>query len=241
MRMTRIIDEGRDALGRVAVAASVLSGLIGCGTDSGASFASPEDDGPLYVINSNVFSSDFSTTTSYLAVVGRLDRGSVTLRNAVEFPGGISLWGIPTSGEFYVVSAEELTVTKFEVPSSRVPKEIGRLGIAGRGITRLYGEVMVFDTSEAPLTADRTGRELYASRAWDTRRIDLTNPVSLESIERASVAGGIKFFEVDGEVYENDSAANFSETTLVRTTTDAVSLVPGLRVPGVPFGLVRVR
>ena len=139
-----------------------------------------------------------------------------------------------------ILSNSDGTAVTRHVVSLKVLAEGAPVGglIPGPGGQAL---VRVLDTSAAPLTADRTGRELYASRAWDTRRIDLTNPVSLESIERASVAGGIKFFEVDGEVYENDSAANFSETTLVRTTTDAVSLVTGLQVPGVPFGLVRVR
>jgi|GEM_PF-4488524 len=100
--------------------------------------------------------------------------------------------------------------------------------------------VRVLDTENFPITEASRGIELFATPAWETWVVDLDDPTSATKLERAPLAGGIKWFEVDGEVYENESQADFSSTTLVRTTgTD--TLTPALTVPGAPFNILRLR
>lgn len=400
----------------------MVSILAGCGgaTDDPPFFVW-NGEGPLYVISNNVLSSGLDRSTSYLAFVDDLDAGEVNIGRSIEFTGGASLWGVPKSGEFYVAAAESRTITKFRVAATGTLEQVGRVGLARRGVTRLFAEVMAFDgpdrgylfdlvsgqaieldlkameivrsidlssklvlnrdprssmrtffadpgfrpwgdrliavtyeanieqqtvsnisrvvffdprdasidVREAPcagvvysvvapsgdlflstdpwvagvhfldntraprpcmarvtrgsttavavdkfwlndltggaptgglipsangrallrvldtaafqLTPDTTVLQLFGARAWNTWRIDLSSPAtSAERMDRPHLAGGIKFFEVDGQVYENDSAADFGRTTLVRTT-GKMPFSPGIRVPGITFGVLRLR
>ena len=85
-----------------------------------------------------------------------------------------------------------------------------------------------------------TGMELFGLASWATWEIDLSPLEAPRRIERNPVAGGISYFVVDGEAYENESAADFSSTTLIRTTGPGAP-AEGLRTPGVPFSVVRLR
>lgn len=82
--------------------------------------------------------------------------------------------------------------------------------------------------------------QLFGIPGWLTYEIDLANPSSAQRVERGLIAGGIRFFHLDGVFHENQSVATFIETTLVRTTgSDAP--VEFLVVPSVPFEIVRRR
>lgn len=100
--------------------------------------------------------------------------------------------------------------------------------------------VRVLDQGVFPLT-DETGYiDPFSAPAWRTWRIDLADPESSVELGREPIAGGIKFAVVDGVGYQNESAADFSTTTLVRTTSSG-DLAEGLVVPGVAWNIVRVR
>ncbi|WP_437966320.1 hypothetical protein WMF04_43080 [Sorangium sp. So ce260] len=359
-----------------------------------------------------VNSGDFTSATSFVWVVDDVNQGSVGLDEAVELPGGASIWGVPQAEVFYVVSSEDLTVSKYGVAGGK-PELMGRLGLSGAGISFLLGEKMVFDgpdrgflfdlnsaqaleidlavmeitrsidmsdaliesadytfladpgfrkrgdrsvasvygtsakydrmageskvlffdpadgsievkdapcgglnyTVEAPTgdlyfasdpfvaslflldperapapcmarmaagqdepdttvvalndvtgsptggliagsdgvaylrvldteifspSAGSTHLEVFSAPSWQTWRIALSDPESAERLEDAPRAGGIKVFEVDGHVYENDSTADFASTTLVRTTGDDAP-ARALTMPGVTWGVLRVR
>lgn len=100
--------------------------------------------------------------------------------------------------------------------------------------------VRVLDTDAAAIGADTTGSELFSLSVWETLELDLADPSTTRATDRAPVAGWIAFFEGDGLVYENDSAANYSETTLLRITGDG-TLHRGLRTPGIPRNILRLR
>ncbi|MCG8423586.1 MAG: hypothetical protein MJE77_37270 [Proteobacteria bacterium] len=396
----------------VCVLASVV-GSTGCGdsTEDPPS-NNPSAQGPLYAVTSRIFNSDFSDTTSFVWLIDDLDSGRLDTAEAIELPGGASIWGVAEAGVFYVVSAEELTLTKLEIEEGR-PKEAGRIGLTGQGVTFLLSERMVFDgpdraflldlnsaqaleldlaqmeiartvdlstvllgsaelnflaetkfrqhgdrlvtsiygtstdygsvavesnllffdpaagtftVDSAPcgglnysvlapngdiyfasdtyvasvhlITAEgspppcmvrlardsrqadstfvsmndvlggpagglipgsdgsayvrvldanlyspgpgSTYQEAFSAAAWQTWRLDLDDPMSAERIDREPLAGGIKVFEVDGHGYENESTANFSSTTLIRTTGSNAP-VRGLEMPGTTWGIVRVR
>lgn len=100
--------------------------------------------------------------------------------------------------------------------------------------------VRVLDEGVFPLQDDTGFLEPFSAPAWTTWRVDLSDPDSVARLERAHIAGGIKFAEVDGNVYQNESVADFSSTTLVRTTGSG-DLSEALIVPGIPWNVVRVR
>jgi hypothetical protein len=98
----------------------------------------------------------------------------------------------------------------------------------------------VLDTASVPLGPDDTGLGLYGQPNWYTWRTTLSAPTVAERVERAPIAGGITFFELDGVIYQNESDAGFSATTLVRTT-GADAPANAMTLPGVPFSIVKVR
>lgn len=100
--------------------------------------------------------------------------------------------------------------------------------------------VRVLDTDIFPLTDTATGFQAFGTPAWDTWSVDLTNPTSANLLDRSPVAGAILFFVIDGEVYENDTAADFSSTTFVRTTGPGAP-ENGLVAAGIPLSVVRLR
>lgn len=111
-------------------------------------------------------------------------------------------------------------------------------GLVPRGDTSVY--VRALDTTAFPVSPELLAVQLFGSPAWTTWEVDLARPEEARRVERALVAGGISIFEVDGVFYENESALDFSSTTLVRTTgTD--SPAPALTSPGVPFAVLRLR
>ncbi|KYF49844.1 hypothetical protein BE08_46165 [Sorangium cellulosum] len=390
-----------------------MSGAAGCGSGAGDHAAGNLDDGgPRYAVAGRVNSGDFTSATSFVWVVDDVNEGSVGLGEAVELPGGASIWGVAQAEVFYVVSSEELTISKYGAAGGK-PELKGRLGLNGAEISFLLGEKMLFDgpdraflfdlssaqaleidlavmeitrhidlsdaliesadytllgdpgfrkrgdryvasvygtsakydrmageskilffdpadgsieVKDAPcgglnytveaangdlyfasdpfvaslflldperapapcmarmaagkdepdtavvalndVTGGATGGlipgsdgvaylrvldteifspgagsthlDVFSAPAWQTWRIDLSDPESAERLEHAPRAGGIKVFEVDGHAYENESTADFASTTLVRTTGDDAP-ARALTMPGVTWGVVRVR
>ncbi|MEL6187885.1 MAG: hypothetical protein AAFU79_24950 [Myxococcota bacterium] len=379
-----------------------------CGEDEAPE--TPNATTPRFAISTNVFNADFSNQTTFIGFTDDLSQGMLSLDDAIEVPGGGALWGLPGAGEYYITSAETLTVTKFSFVDG-APTEVGRLGVSGAGVSALFGELMIFDsptkgylvattdavaleldldkmeivrsidmsamlipgapsfltpplvargnelvgavygtnieqetvsetsnivffdtstgaievvpapcgglvytmaanngdimfasdpwtaginaidstrapepclarlpagsrtpdpnvvrlntviggptgglipagnnglyvrvldTSNFPIGMDTTGIQLFGTPGWLTYEIDLANPSSAQQVQRGVIAGGIRYFDVDGVFYETQSAATFTETTLVRTT-GADAPAESLVVPGVPFEIVRLR
>ena len=100
--------------------------------------------------------------------------------------------------------------------------------------------VRVLDTERFPITQETTSFQLFVSPAWNTWRIDLERPEEALPVERAPLSGAILFFEVDGQVYDNDTASDLSSTTLVRTTGPGAP-ARGVRIAGVPLSVARIR
>jgi hypothetical protein len=128
----------------LVLAAGFLAGCGDVATDSGGHGS----EGPLYAINTRLYGADFGNPISYIVLVDDLERGSVALGDALELPGGGSLWGIPESGALYLVSAESLTVTQYRLGSSGRLEEAGRLGLSGKGVSGLVTEAIAFDGPE---------------------------------------------------------------------------------------------
>jgi hypothetical protein len=128
-------------------ALGVMLAALGCNDTRASDPVSirGSSSGSLYAINTRVFVQDLMTPTSYIALVDELDRGEASLDQALELPGGGSLWGVPGSGELYVVSTENLTVTKYRLDGGGELKEAGRIGLSGEGISALVTESLSFD------------------------------------------------------------------------------------------------
>ena len=101
--------------------------------------------------------------------------------------------------------------------------------------------VRVLDTDNFPITGDTTAFGLFGLRGWMTYEIDLTQPDSASPVARDSLAtGGITFFEIDGNVYENQSSPDFGSTTMLRVTGPGAP-APAIQAPGVVFDILRLR
>jgi hypothetical protein len=111
------------------------------------------------------------------------------------------------------------------------------------GIVPSRGEaayVVALDEEVQPVEKGAGAFALYQARAWRWWRIELgsTEPgTRLEGTEPN--AGGLVFLPVDGDVYTNESAPDYSESTLLRVTEDGFER--GLVVRGTPVGIVRVQ
>ncbi len=99
----------------------------------------------------------------------------------------------------------------------------------------------VLDEELAPVDADSSVIGLFSMPAWRTVRLPGDLSGDFEPVATlAPTAGGLTWFQVDGTVYVNDSAADYTESTLVNMSNpDGPSR--GLKVAGVPFGIVRMR
>ncbi len=111
-------------------------------------------------------------------------------------------------------------------------------GLIPRGGSSAY--VRTLNTTAIPLTSDLLAAQLLGSPGWNTWEINLDRPDEASVTERELVVGGISIFEVDGVFYENDSAPDFSSTTLVRST-GADAPAEALSTPGIPFAVVRLQ
>ncbi len=101
--------------------------------------------------------------------------------------------------------------------------------------------VRVLDTETFPITGDTTGFGLFGLQGWMTYEIDLTQPDSASPVARDSLAtGGITFFEIDGNVYENQSSPDFGSTTMLRVTGPGAP-APAIQTPGIVFDILRLR
>lgn len=152
--------------------------MAGCGSDPGESgVEGPDDGGPRYAVASRVEDNDFTNSTMFVWVVDDLSGGSVSLGEATELPGRGSIWGVPRTEVFYVVSSEELTVSKYGVAGGK-PELEARLGLGAAGISFLLGERMVFDGPDRGFLFDLVSGqalELDLAAMEITRSIDVSD------------------------------------------------------------------
>ena len=88
-----------------------------------------------------------------------------------------------------------------------------------------------------------TGLELFSIPSWETWRLTLSPSPDTNSVSKLDVpalAGGIRYYSVGGEAYQNNSALDFSTTQLQRTSGNGAP-EPGVTVPGIPYTVFRLR
>ncbi|WP_437295303.1 hypothetical protein [Sorangium sp. So ce426] len=177
----RLMERFRTGGARWALATSCLVCLslaAGCGSDPAESgVEEPDDGGPRYAVASRVEDSDFTNSTMFVWVVDDLSEGAVRLDEATELPGRGSIWGLPRTEVFYVVSSEELTVSKYGVAGGK-PELEARLGLGAAGISFLLGERMMFDGPDRAFLFDLVSGqalELDLAAMEITRSIDVSD------------------------------------------------------------------
>lgn len=159
---------------RRAAGCVLMALAAACGDSSDDRNADAVD--PQYAVSVQVFSADLSERDTFVAFADSVEGGTLSLDGAVEVAGGGNVWGVDGTGEYFVTSAESPVVTKFEVADGR-PVEAGRVGLLGVGVTRLFGEVMVFDGAERAYLFDLLSAqaiELDLERMEILGRVDLT-------------------------------------------------------------------
>ena len=178
-----------------------------------------------------------------------------------EAPCGGLTYGIKLSNGDIVFSADPWVAGLHAIDASRAPEpcliripagsrapdtEVLRLneltgkptgGLIPAGPDTAY--LRVLDTDAMPITEETTAYVLYGVPAWQTWEIDLTD-YSVEQLERDPLGGAIVYFNVGEGVFENVSSADFSATTLYRTTGPGAPSA-GVEIPGIPQSLVELR
>ncbi|MEM6559649.1 MAG: hypothetical protein AAF219_07005 [Myxococcota bacterium] len=131
------------ALLSLVVAAPLI--LTGCGDDEGEENGAPTD-GPLFALSTQIFGgSNFDEVTSFVVLAESLDSGEASLDNALEVGGGAIAYAPDGGSEFYLVSGETLSVTKYGIDANGSFEQRGRLGLSGAGVSLVFGESMVFE------------------------------------------------------------------------------------------------
>jgi hypothetical protein len=101
--------------------------------------------------------------------------------------------------------------------------------------------VLALDEGLATISETTLPSELYGSRAWRWWRVDLGSESAGARIDSPGPsAGGVVFMRVDGESYANDSAPDYSSSTLFRTSAPG-GPERGLTLRGVPINVLRLR
>ena len=198
-------------MGRV-VGCVLIALAAACGDSSEDSNADTVD--PQYAVSVQVFSADLSERDTFVAFTNSLESGTVTLDAAVEIAGGGNLWGVDGTGEYFVTSTESPVVTKFEVADG-LPVEAGRVGLLGVGVTRLFGEVMVFDGTERAYLFDLLSAqaiELDVERMEILGRVDLTPLLDPSPTFQTFVWG--QFLRRDGEWVSFTFSTDFAQDAI---------------------------
>ena len=154
--------------------ASVL--LVSCGGGGDPDSAPDFSQAPRYVVSVQVFNSDLTERSTIVAFTDSIDSGELSLENGLEVAGGGNVWGIDGSGEFFVTSAERPTISKYRFVGSTL-QEAGELGLASRGVARLFGEVMVFESRSVAYLFDLNSAQALELNLADMeigRSIDLS-------------------------------------------------------------------
>lgn len=101
--------------------------------------------------------------------------------------------------------------------------------------------LLTLDEELAPVAAGTLAGKLYNARAWRWWRVELgeTAPGTPSEVLEPT-AGGTVYMRIGDEWYTNESAADYSETVLLRTTVPG-DPVAGIRVRGVPINILRMR
>ena len=143
-----------------------------CGDEGDGDAVGPT---PRYAVSTNVFSADLAESTLFIGFVDNLNSGEVDLVDALEISGSGSLWGVDSTGEFYVTSSESVSIRKFAFERGRLT-EIGRIGLGGVGVTMLVGAAMVFDGPDRGYLFDvSSGQALEL----DLRALEIVRSVDL--------------------------------------------------------------
>lgn len=129
-------------IGTAMCAALLLSATSSCG-DGDSGNGSGNADDPRFAVGLRVTSADLSSVSYFIGFPDDLDSGEIDLSDTFEVSGNASLWGIDGVGEFYIVSAEDLTITKYRMEAG-APVQSGRIGL-GNELTFLFTETMLFD------------------------------------------------------------------------------------------------
>ena len=112
----------------------------GCSDDGGDVESSAT---PTYAIGLRVLGTG-QTQTGFVAFTDDLTSGQLELSDALEFPGGGRLWGVPGTGTFFVTRNEEVTLAKYAFQNGGL-QQLDRLSLARQGITEFVDSFLIFD------------------------------------------------------------------------------------------------
>lgn len=163
----------------VALCAALL--LAACGDDAGSDTDTTTDtqEGPLYAVSTEIYSADFSSSVSLIAVVPSLEVDEIDFEEAREFNGRATIASI---GEWlFVAEGEEPVVHRFSINDDGTLSEAGRLSFANYGLTTWsidkWGNTVVSPT-KAYLVNAANGSHIV----WDPSALEIVGEVETEGL-----------------------------------------------------------
>lgn len=160
--------------GAVTLIFAVIVGALSCGDDSSSE---PVGAGTqLFVVGSSTFDTDFNQT-GFFQVVDSLD-DPIRLDNAVEVPGGAGVFGLPSTGRFYVGEGESPTIRRYLVGQDGSFQRDGpSISLANFGVvsaSESAGRVPFVSANKAYFI-ERTGTVVV----WNPETMEITGSIDL--------------------------------------------------------------
>jgi hypothetical protein len=114
--------------------ALLLAALPACsGDDDGAS---QTQEGPLFAVPSEVYSADFSTSTSYVSLVPSIDVPRISLDDAREVDGRATVAKL--GDYFYIASSSKPVISRFSLNENGTLQAAGTLNFSNYGVPEYF-------------------------------------------------------------------------------------------------------
>ncbi len=153
-------------IGSLLLALGVTSLSAGCGSDDDEANAA-NDEGPVYVIGTRIFSPDGSDVTSYYHVVSSIDEDAeVDPALALEKPGAAKLMSIGRDW-LAVGDADAPKITEYTVESGELVEGVA-ISLDGKGVQGLWDTLYVVSDTKA-YYVDRANSQLVIINPADMK------------------------------------------------------------------------
>jgi hypothetical protein len=166
MQMTKDKRRNRSRIQAASPVVALLASL-GCGNRDAPS---PGDNGPSYVVSTRVSAAD-GTWTGYLVPLSALD-GTFGLDRAIETTVGV-VYGLPERGFVYHASADDPTLTRWELQADGSLAKGPVLSFANLGLATADGALS--DSSSL-----YSSEKAYFATSGDAPEVVIWNPATME-------------------------------------------------------------
>jgi hypothetical protein len=175
---------------------TALSGSACEASDESAPVTTFDDDDPLYLVQTRVFTPD--TTTGYVTPTSSLSR-DLEYSQSIEQAGGGVLYAESGIGAFMIGSGERPEITRYEIEGNQLtPGAV--LSFANEGVVYLYAGSVIFVNARKAYYIDL---DQLQAISFDPTRMRILDTISLAGAEREG------YFTSFGEVVRREDGIYF--------------------------------